>query len=151
MAILADVFVSTPADAQRYQSLQPKRSGGPFELVQFKGLTDLEFGMLWAIIDSEDFDFDRHTLESLSHRDETWLFRFPTAFVQKLAALTPATIDEVSAAWADTEELQWEPSRAKEVVVELARLGQTRFVAFEGVVLLGFTLASSHVFPMQYR
>ena len=103
MAILTDIFVSTQSDAQRYQSLQPKRSGGPFELVQFKGLTNLEFGTLWAIINGEEFDFDKHALESLAPQENTWLFRFPPAFVQKLSALTPAaSMEEVSPAWAET-------------------------------------------------
>jgi hypothetical protein len=124
MAILTDIFVSTPADAQRYQSLQPKRSSGLFELVQFKGLTNLEFGILWAIISGEDFDFDKHALESLAPQEETWLFRFPTVLVQKLAALTPVRINEISAAWADTEELQWAPAQAKEVIVQLVRLAK---------------------------
>jgi hypothetical protein len=137
MAVLTDIFVSTPTDAQRYQSLQPKRSGGPFELVQFKGLTDLEFGMLWAIIDGWEFDFDKHAMESLAHQEETWLFRFPAAFVQKLTALTPAAIDEVSAAWADTEELQWEPSEAKEVIVELVRLAKIASSPAKGLFFWG--------------
>src|SRR6516164_11483850 len=90
MAILTDIFVSSPADAQRYEALEPKRSGGPFELVQFKGLTSLEFGTLWAILNNEEFDFDKHALESLAPEGETWLFRFPAAYVQKLATLGPA-------------------------------------------------------------
>ncbi len=137
MAILTDIFVSSPADAQRYQSLQPKRSGSAFELVQFKGLTNLEFGTLWAIINGEEFDFDKHALESLAPQDDTWLFRFPTAFVQKLASLTPAAIEEVSAAWADTEELQWDPSEAQEVVVELVRLAKLASLASKGLFFWG--------------
>jgi hypothetical protein len=137
MAILTDIFVSSPADAQRYESLEPKRSGGPFELVQFKGLTNLEFGTLWAIINGEDFDFDGHALESLAPQGETWLFRFPAPFVQKLATLTPARIDEVSAAWADTEELQWDPSEAKEVIVELARLSKLASAPSKGMFFWG--------------
>jgi hypothetical protein len=137
MAILTDIFVSSPADAQRYQSLQPSASGGPFELVHFNGLTNLEFGTLWAIINAEEFDFDRHALESLAPQGETWLFRFPTAFVQKLVALTPATIGELSAKWADTEELQWEPSEAKEVLVELVRLAKLASPPSKGLFFWG--------------
>jgi hypothetical protein len=137
MAILTDIFVSAPADAQRYESLEPKRSGGPFELVQFNGLTNLEFGTLWAIINGEDFDFDKHTLESLTPQEETWLFRFPTPFVEKLAALTPARIAEASAAWGNTEELQWDPSEAQEVIVELVRLAKLASSPSKGLFFWG--------------
>lgn len=137
MAILTDIFVSTPADAQRFQSLQPKRSGGPFELVQFKGLTNLEFGTLWAIINGEEFDFDKHALESLAPQENTWLFRFPPAYVQKLTALTPAAIEEVAATWADTEELQWDLSEAQEVVVEMVRLAKLASLPSKGLFFWG--------------
>jgi hypothetical protein len=137
MAILTDIFISSPADAQRYQSLQPKRSGGPFELVQFKGLTNLEFGTLWAIINGEEFDFVKHALESLAPQEETWLFRFPSAFVQKLSALTPSAVEEVSAAWAETEELQWDPSEAKEVIVDLVRLAKLASSSSKGLFFWG--------------
>lgn len=137
MAILTDLFVSTQADAQRYESLRVKRSGGPIEFVQFKGLTNLEFGTLWAIINGEAFDFDTHGLESLTPQEETWLFRFPTTFVQKLATLTPARIDEVATAWADTEELQWDPSEAREVIVDLVRLSKLASVPSKGMFFWG--------------
>lgn len=137
MAILTDIFVSTSSDAQRYQSFHPKRSGGPFELVQFKGLTNLEFGSLWAIIDGEEFDFDKHALESLAPQENTWLFRFPPAYVQKLAALTPATIEDVAATWADTEELQWDPSEAQEIVIELVRLAKLASTPGKGLFFWG--------------
>jgi hypothetical protein len=137
MAILTDIFVSTLADAQRYESLQPKHTGGPFELVRFNGLTNLEFGMLWAIMNGEVFDFDKHALDSLAPQEETWLFRFPQGYVQKLAALTPASVHEVSAAWADTEELQWEPDEAKEVVIELVRLAKLASSPSKGLFFWG--------------
>ena len=143
MAILTDIFVSSPADAQRYEALEPKRSGGPFELVQFKGLTSLEFGTLWAIINDEEFDFDKHALESLAPEENTWLFRFPPVFVQKLAALTPAAVKEVAAAWADTEELQWDPSEAEEVIVELVRLAKLASSPSKGLYLWGFDLGAT--------
>jgi hypothetical protein len=137
MAILTDIFVSSPADAQRYESMRPKRSGGPFELVQFKGLTNLEFGTLWAIIEGEKFDFDKHGLESLAPQEETWLFRFPTRYVQELAALTPAAIEDVASTWADTDELQWSASEAKKVIVQLVRLAKLASSPSKGLFFWG--------------
>src|SRR5260370_42031967 len=125
MAILTDIFVSSPADAVMYESRQ--RAGPPgysFEVVQFKGLTNLEFGTLWAIIEKKDFDFDKHALESLAPQKETWLFRFPMHFVKALTSLSAAAIKKVAESWAMTEELEWNPSEAQEVLVELVRLAK---------------------------
>jgi hypothetical protein len=97
----------------------------------------LEFGTLWAIINDEEFDFDKHALESLAPEENIWLFRFPPVFVQMLAALTPAAVKEVSAAWADTEELQWDPPEAEEVVVELVRLAKLASSPSKGLFLWG--------------
>ncbi len=138
MAILTDIFVSSPEDAPRYESLQRAgRLDGLFEVVQFKGLTNLEFGTLWAIIDGEQFDFDKHAFESLAPQKNTWLLRFPTSFVQKLAALTPTAVDEAAESWAAADELQWEPSEAKEVIVELVRLAKLAASSSKGLFFWG--------------
>lgn len=137
MGILTDIFVSTPTYAERYEALEQKQSGELFELVQFKGLTDLEFGTLWAIINGENFDFDKHALESLAPQGETWLFQFPAPFVQKLVGLTAAKLDDVSAAWAGTDELQWDPLEAKEVIVELIRLSKLASAQSKGMYFWG--------------
>lgn len=137
MAILADLFVSTLPDASSYPPTGGGNSHARFQSVEFKGLTNLEFGTLWAIVDGEEFDFDKHALLSLSPEGETWLFQFPVAYVQKLASLTPTRIDEASAEWAGTEELQWNPSEAKEVIVELTRLAKLSSSSSKGLILWG--------------
>jgi hypothetical protein len=138
MAILTDIFVSSPADAPKYESLlRAGRLGNLFELAQFKGLTNLEFGTLWAIIEGKAFDFDRHALESLAPQKATWLFRFPERFVKALVVVTPATIAEVAESWADTEELQWEPSEAQEILTELVRLAKLAGSSSKGLYFWG--------------
>jgi hypothetical protein len=113
------------------------RVGRPFEVAQFKGLTNLEFGTLWAIIRGEAFDFDKHALESLAPQEETWLFRFPDTYVQELATLTPAQAKKVAVAWASTDELQWEPSEAEEVLNELIRLSKLAGSPSKGLFFWG--------------
>ena len=81
MAILSDFFVSTESDAAKYEAL---RSGGcllnDYEVIEFKGLTNLELGTLWAIIEGQEFHFEKHALESLGPQGHSWLFRFPSTF-----------------------------------------------------------------------
>jgi hypothetical protein len=134
MAILTDIFVSSPNEAAKYDGIN---HGAVIELVQFKGLTNLEFGTLWAIIEGKEFDFDQHALESLTPAEETWLLRFPISFVQELVALTPPRIREIAESWANTDELQWESSEAEEVVVELVRLAKFASATSQGLFLWG--------------
>ena len=138
MAILTNIFVAVPADAPKYESLvEAGQLGNMFEVVHFKGLTNLEFGTLWAIIEGEDFDFDKHALESLAAQEETWLFRFPERYVKALAALTPSTAKDAAESWAETEELQWEPSEAQEVLDELVRLAKLASSSSKGLFFWG--------------
>jgi hypothetical protein len=138
MAILTDIFVASVSDAPKYESLEAAGPPGSlFEVTQFNGLTNLEFGTLWAIMNGENFDFDKHALESLAPEGETWLFRFPAAYVQKLAALSPAQAKKTAATWAATDELQWEPAEAEEVLSELIRLAKLAGLPSKGLFLWG--------------
>jgi hypothetical protein len=138
MGLLTDIFVATPEDALKYESLAPgELPPGRFEVVNFKGLTDLEFGTLWAILAGEAFDMDRHALEALTPGGETWLFGFPSAFVERLAGLGAADTTSAAAAWAATEELQWDPSETEEVLVELVRLARRSKSTSKGLYFWG--------------
>lgn len=124
MGILADLLVSAPDDAHLYEQRLRTRDfpPGAYERAEFKGLTGLEFGTLWAVVTGQEWDLDKHSLEELTNSGETWLLKFPDTWVKGLAALTAPQIAKVAAEWAATEELQWEPMEAEEVVVELVRL-----------------------------
>lgn len=126
MAVLSDIFVSLPPVAGQYDPVKNSKGKGQlFEVVQYKGLTNLEIGTLWAIMDSEEFDFDKHALESIKPQESTWLFRLPDPLVQRLAGLSSESIAAIAPVWADTEELQWAPSEAEEVIVDMVRLAKS--------------------------
>ena len=126
MGQLADVFIAEPEDALAYEDLQNKGElpADRFERAEFKGLSDLELTTLWALMQNEEWDLDQHNLEVIGEPGETWLFRFPSTFIEALASLNQADISRVAPLWADTEELQWEPSEAQEVIEELVRLAR---------------------------
>ena len=139
MGILADLFVAHPADAPGYEEQLKNRDAlqKRFERVEFKGLTDLEFSTLWALLKGEEWDLEKHALEEVTPAGNTWLFRFPSSFVQQLTSIDERRISDVSIPWAATEELQWEPSEAKEVVVELVRLARVAKSSSKGLFLWG--------------
>jgi len=125
MGMLCDIFVSTPEMALRYESmLEEEKPRDDFVVAEWKGLTSLEFGTLWALIESKEFDPQRHGLEALSGQGESWLYRFPSDLVNSLASLDSERLQAVSAAWAATEELQWPTEDAEEVLESLAKLAK---------------------------
>ncbi len=132
MGILADFFVAELDDALNYQQLMgPDLPRDRFELVESGRITPLEVTTLWAITTNEQWSPEQHDLEMLgesSAEQETWLCRFPPAFVSRLAELTPAELPRVAAEWAATEEMACSPEDVLPEVdglVRLARLAQT--------------------------
>jgi len=139
MSILSDLFVTDADDAQLYEKLQSQDQFpiDRFERAQFKGLTDLEFTTLWALVQNEEWDIDQHSLEVIGVPGDTWLFKFPSLFVDSLSSLDQAGISRVSPLWAATEEMEWEPSEAQEVIEELVRLAKFAKSNSKGLYLWG--------------
>lgn len=139
MSILTDLFVADAENAQLYESIQSQDQFpiDRFERAQFKSLTDLEFTTLWALIQNEEWDIDQHSLEVIGEPDDTWLFKFPPSFVEALSSLDQAGISRVSPLWASTEEMEWEPSEAQEVIEELVRLAKLTKYSSKGLYLWG--------------
>ncbi|WP_157622886.1 hypothetical protein [Solimonas soli] len=131
MAILSDIFVATPTEAFCYTL-----ASRGFHRIQLKGLTNLEFGTLWAIMQGAAFDFDTHDLKELNNSGSTWLFQFPATFVSDLAALNEAAIAAAAAPWAESEELQWPVAEAQSAITALAQLSRAA-QGSEGVVPVG--------------
>lgn len=134
MAILSDIFVATPTEASGYAP-----ASGGFHRIQLKGLTNLEFGTLWAIMQGAEFDFDTHDLKELNNSGNTWLFRFPAAFVSDLAALNEAAIAAAATPWAESEELQWPVAEAQSAITALALLSKAAQSSGKELFLWGST------------
>jgi hypothetical protein len=128
MGIISDLFVSTPAAANDYAaSILRGRTAhiGKYHPAEYKGLTTLEFGMLWALIEGVEWDIDKHMLEEVSYGegDESWLCRFQAPLVDLLSQLTDANIDKYAVAWAQTEELSGSTAAdLRPIIVDLRRL-----------------------------
>jgi len=142
MGILTDLFVATTEDARAYDPARSNRTEllAKYQPAEYKHLTYLEFSTLWAILAEEPWDFDKHHHECLHlpAEGETWLFRFPEAFVLLLAGLTDSKLEAVVTAWAQTEELaSWSTTDLKPMVVDLRRLAQQASQTSKGLFLWG--------------
>jgi hypothetical protein len=103
MGLMCDFFVASPEEAARHPD-------GDLACVEATGFTGLECGRLWALLAGEPYAA-RHALEivgvrgGVRGREGPWLMQFPAPLIALLAALSPAAIAPVAAAWVATDEL----------------------------------------------
>mgnify|MGYP003647924491 CR=1 FL=1 len=109
MGILADIFIATPVDALKYESLVNDRPAliERYQPAEHRNLTGLEFGSLWAILVNEAWDYDEHKLIEVRFGEggETWLLKFPGKPVNLLAAIRDDELQSIADRWSQTEEL----------------------------------------------
>jgi hypothetical protein len=143
MGILADIFVASPDAASDYAASQLRGRAAhiaKYQPAEYKGLTSLEFGTLWALIAGEDWDVKKHMLEEISYGDgnESWLCRFPEPLVVLLAALTDAQVDKYAAAWSKTEEMSGSTaSDLRPIIVDLRRMARASTSSGKDMYLWG--------------
>ena len=135
MGILADLFVAHPDDAVAYEERLGSRSAR-FEVRQFNGFTQLELEILWAMVAGEEWSPERHQLEAIGEPSESWLFRFPDAFVGRLASLGP-DLHPLASRWAAIEELACAPDEIKPVLEALVSLAKSAQKNGKGLFLWG--------------
>lgn len=145
MGILADLFVATPPEAAVYEETLLRSSAAAeeqYDPAHFRGLTDLNFSILWAMLAEEEWDLRRHALTTITVEEpgETWLFQFPQPFCEKLAALSDEEVRNVSQAWAATEELaldRWTVDDVLPVVERLRELSKRAINSDDALFLWG--------------
>nr|WP_315426984.1 hypothetical protein [uncultured Albidiferax sp.] len=128
--MLGDIFVSSRGDAFRYKRLLGTKSIAPprFELLEWKGITDVDVSVLWATLMNEPFEPKRHQLLDLvfhSHAttvlgklrmkaavlgamakeliggesEPTFLYAFPPKLVEALTHLSTDEVPRVVETW----------------------------------------------------
>lgn len=139
MGILADIFVATREDALRYEELLTNDGDmSPFERVQHKSLTGLEFGTLWAILEGEEWDVDRHMLATIdTGSEETWLEEFPVQLVEALAAIDEKQIPKIATGWGKTEEIKSPGAELEPIIFDLRRLAKLSLSSRKPMFLWG--------------
>lgn len=129
MGLLCDLFV---ADKNAALSYTDKASQGArnraegLSVREFKGLTSLEFGTLWAILEKQEWHVDRHMLIDVAFGDgnESWLHQFQDEYVGLLAALDGDALHAAAREWAASEELDCDPQAVLPVLHALVDLSR---------------------------
>src|SRR5438094_9953650 len=102
MSVLADIYISSAAEALKYDSAPDQFA----ERAQYEGFTPLELSILWSIM--RGIEWDESSLdefECLLEKDggERLIHRVPAQMVAELSKLTPDQITAVSGQWAAIE------------------------------------------------
>lgn len=149
--MLGDIFVSSRRDALRYERLLEGNSvASPrFELLEWKGITDVDVSVLWSTLKNERYDPKRHQLVDLvfhSHataafgrmrmkaavliamtrellgRDSgsMFLFAFPPELVTELAKLSSEKVPNIAKSW--LQELDKPTDRTPEFIDGLTQI-----------------------------
>ena len=142
MGLLADIFVSTADDATKYEEYLLSDAGLPpdrYAVADYRNLTRVEFGALWAVLSNEEWDVDRHRLTPVSRSEngETCLDEFPSDLLQKLTSLEPGTEQDVLRAWAQTDKRNCPPGELAQILSDLQRLAKIARASGRGMYLWG--------------
>ncbi len=142
MGILADIFIATPVDAVAYESLTANRPAliEQYRPAEYRNLTGLEFGSLWAILLDEPWEYERHKLKDvrLGKNGETWLLLFPAELVGLLIKIDEDDLAAIADRWSRTEELAMRRGGDEEELLrDLRRVAAESDKSGEGMYLWG--------------
>lgn len=144
MGMLADFFTADPAQALRYANrIEDPDEGEEIERllnpVQYKGITGLEIGTLWAILERKKWDVKKHMPEDIyfGEEGESWLHRFPVELTNLLANLDEAALLSASVDWAKTEEIDCAPADLRPLLDDLKFLARQAAANGKSVYLWG--------------
>jgi hypothetical protein len=131
MGTVAEVFVATDEEARGCES------AGRFQALQLRGLTSLEFEILWAILDGWEWGPDSPNLHAVRSGGERWTFKFPAPFVSRLRELDALDMAAAAERWAATDELGCIADDVEPVIAALVALAHSFDDDERGLFLLG--------------
>lgn len=134
MGVLTDIFIATDEEATEYQS--STKDLAVFKPLQLKGLSDIEFGILWALLENQEWNVERHLLEEISFDDDCSLFQFQTELLTLLSNISD--FDPIAKQWAATEELKeshWRYEATLQLLNDLNRLAKQTLGSDKGLYL----------------
>jgi hypothetical protein len=142
MGLLCDLFVTTRDDALLYETClrqdeeARRRKYSPLE---FKRLTSLEFGTLWAILEGKSWDPARHMLIDVAFGDDnqSWLHEFQAEYVLLLSTRQSNDVKRIAAMWAATEEINGTPDDVIPIIEALVSLARKAMSEKRGLYMWG--------------
>ena len=144
MGVIADFFIAGPAEAIRYVNrIDEPDEGEEIALllnpVHFNGITDLEIGTLWAILERREWDIEKHMPEDIYVEEdgESWLHRFPDELTILLANSNADGLESASEQWAKTEEIDCNAEDLRPLLNDLQSLARQAAATGQSIYLWG--------------
>ncbi|NHQ91521.1 hypothetical protein [Janthinobacterium lividum] len=144
MGLIADFFIAAPAEAIRYANrIEDPDEGEEIALllnpVQFNGITDLEIGTLWAILERREWDIEKHMPEDMyvGEDGESWLHRFPDELTSLLANSGADALESGSEEWAETEEIDCNAADLLPLLKDLQSLARQAAATGKSIYIWG--------------
>jgi hypothetical protein len=142
MGLICDLFVTTQEEALLYESTVSSDRGERLERfspTELRGLTSLEFGLLWAILANEKWDASKHLLTDIAFGEgnESWLHEFPDQYRFLLSRLDSAAIEVAATAWSKCEELGSKAEDVVPVIESLVQLAKQASMENKGLYMWG--------------
>jgi hypothetical protein len=144
LGIFSDFFIADPDEALRYANRIDDADGGeeierllnPF---QYKGITALEIGTLWAILEGKAWEVKKHMPVDVyfGEEGESWLYSFPDALTKLLASADEDALASASVQWAKTEEIDCAPAELMPLLNDLRSLARHAVSNGKSVYLWG--------------
>lgn len=142
--MLSDFFVADAADALRYAQRHEEADEGEeierrLNPAQYKNVTGLELGTLWAILEGAEWNVKKHMPDTISEGEEgeSWLHRFPVELTRLLANLDEAGLCRAAEDWAETEEMDCDPEELAPLLADLQSLARLAEAPGTSVYLWG--------------
>ena len=122
MQVLTNIVIGDSSDAEAIgASLCPVDE---WRGIEIKGIDLAKIAMLQAVLTGQTFDeaFDEYRPILAASDEGPWVFRFPDAPLEKLAALEEEALERVGEEWAATEEFEDNGYPVEEVQAVLEEL-----------------------------
>ena len=120
MGMLTELFIGSEEDARTYGPA----SASQFDALQLGGLTDLEFGTLWAILEGVKWDAKKHVLRKVAATAEQWTFAFPESYLDRLRSLPASELPSAASMWASRPEINAGADEVEPVIEQLVQLAR---------------------------
>jgi len=120
MAVLSDLLVAP--EQQTNAVLISQRPAKQWTAAEWKGLSEINFEQLWAILDKRPYDLSRlKQFKTLTKSaDGPWVIVFPHQLTRQIAGLPKEALASISKAWAASEEFRLDKLPEPDVFILLS-------------------------------
>jgi hypothetical protein len=131
MSFYTDWFLADEGDAEAVASIATteEHSFEDWPHLSLKGIREMDLSALWGILRGEPDSLNSATGDLLfQEADEVFVCRVEPDFVEALAAIKPATVKRLAAAWNKSEGLtDWGAAEVESALRELVKFtGQAK-------------------------